>query len=156
MALPFIRFVTLLSVCFTDSNCLSHLIVCNYNSACIFFLSVFALFLFLLGFCNLVRTFEEYTDSLLKVKNCKFLPVFCYDDISEINRFYYCDFHSMCSLLTFSVSYIFPEIGSIYLCKCFFVFSSVSFRESQLRATNLLTIIFDVSSWEILVAKYFL
>ena len=80
LKLLFIRFVIALSYFFIDSNCLSYLVFCNCNSAhTFFFLSSFSLFCFLLGFLNrynLVKTFEEYMDFLLKVEIVKFFQSF--------------------------------------------------------------------------------
>ena len=80
------------------SDTWSFLIVIQHVS---FPLSGFTLFLFL-GFlwrCNLVKT--RIHGFSLKVQNCKVLPVFCCDDISKINHFYFCALHSMSSRSTF-------------------------------------------------------
>ena len=71
-----------------------------------FLFTSFGLFIFLWGcvftvclyFCNALRTFEEYSHSLLKVQNCKVLPVFCWDNISKINCFHFCSFFHVFSI----------------------------------------------------------
>ena len=113
---------------------------CNCNSARTFSFARISLIFFLLQFlyrCNLVRTFEEYMDFLLKVQNCKVLPVFCCDDVSKINSSYFCNLYSISSL--HSDLFIADKV------------SLTSLIESQWHASNLFTIIVDVSSREVLV-----
>ena len=100
-----IRCIISLSICLTNFNCLSYLIFWHCNSACTFsFVNFFINFFFIWGFYTLASLGELLMDIqifILKVPNCKALPVFCCNNAFKINCFYFCLFHSMSSQSTF-------------------------------------------------------